>query len=211
MTASSLFSTAVLFLLLTATFAKKTAKEDGPPDHPCQKYLDMSDFDLFFEASEGRRVGEHCRIKNSPQAACDFYVVAEASAATGYDGWPRSYEDRGRGCVYHPEGKGKCSYLKNEYRQFDQDERAKMCAGDYVANAAAQLRHAILHDKCGGKCSLPECHLGAHEKTRPWCFHCRKCKGNMEDCKEGYKFCKLCREECPEEYQRGENKRGDEL
>ncbi|CAB9500544.1 expressed unknown protein [Seminavis robusta] len=195
----------------SSSSSKKTG--DGPPPQPCQKYLDMSDEDLFFSASEGRRIGDHCRIKNSPSASCDYYVVAEPSATTGYDGWPRTFEDRGRGCVYHPDGKGKCGYQKMDYRHWDETERTQMCAGNYVQNAAAQLRHAILNDRCGGSCSLPQCHHASHETTRPYCYHCRKCKDNMEHCKEGYKFCKLCKEECPSDYEKGEVKRtmGDEL
>jgi hypothetical protein len=212
-------SVLLVVLLVVATSrhevsGKKLSNDASPPPpQPCQEYLDMSDEDLFYAASEGRRVGDHCRVKNSPNAGCDYYVVAQASSATGYDGWPRTYDDRGRGCVYHPEGKGKCGYLKDDYRHWAMEERQAMCAGNYVANAATQLRHAIVNDACGGKCSLPQCHGASHEATRPYCFHCRKCKDNMEHCKEGFKFCKLCREECPEEYEKGEPRRamGDEL
>ena len=177
---------------------------------PCQKYLDMSDEDLFYAASEGRRVGEFCGIKNSPSGACDYSVISEPSPTTGYDGWPRNYDDRGRGCVFHPEGKGKCVYLKDEsYRHWNKDELRQMCAGSYVQNAAAQLRHAIRNDACGGACSLPQC----SDHSRPYCYHCRKCKGNMENCKESFKFCKLCKDECSKEYEEGEKAGpgGDEL
>ena len=198
----------LLVLLLSVTTRQEVSAADSA--RPCQNYLDMSDEDLFYAASEGRRIGDYCRVKNSPNTACDYYVVAEASASTGYDGWPRTYNDRGRGCVYHPEGKGKCAYLKDDYRHWAVEERQSMCAGNYLANAAAQLRHAIVNDACGGVCSYPQC---SRETTRPYCFHCRKCKDNLEHCKEGFKFCNLCREECPDEYEKGEPRRamGDEL
>ena len=208
MVSMQLLQLLVLLALTLASAAKKKPKEESLP---CQKYLDMSDEDLFFAASDGRRIGEYCRVKNSPNnAACEFSVVAESSAATGYDGWPRTYEDRGRGCTYNPTSKSKCLFTRDDYRHWPEAERTKMCAGTYVQNAAAQLRHAIVNDACGGACNLPSC---SADHSRPYCYHCRKCKGNFEDCKEGYKFCKLCKEECPEEYEKGERKSvmGDEF
>ena len=152
-----LFQMMVLTTFFMILLAVSVAADDKQSSLPCQKYLDMSDEDLFFSASEGRRIGDYCRIKNSPSAACDYYVMAEPSASTGYDGWPRTYEDRGRGCVYHPEGKGKCFFSRDDYRHWPLEDRREMCAGNYVSNAAAQLRHAIANDACGGECSLPEC------------------------------------------------------
>ena len=201
----------VVLLALTLASAAAKAKKKEDSGLPCQKYLDMSDEDLFFAASDGRRIGEYCRVKNSPNAACEFSVVAEPSTATGYDGWPRTYEDRGRGCVYHPTGRGKCLFGREDYRHWPEAERTNMCSGTYVHNAAAQLRHAIVNDACGGSCHLPSC--SADHYSRPYCYHCRKCKDNFEQCKEGYKFCKLCKEECPQEYEMGERKSvmGDEF
>jgi len=200
----------LLFCIQSLAFVVVISAVSVAADLPCQNYLDMSDDDLFFAASEGRRIGDFCRVKSSPGTACDYYVVSEPSASTGYDGWPRTYEDRGKGCVYHPDGKGKCLFTRDDYRHWPIEERERMCAGNYIANAAAQLRHAIANDACGGSCRLPAC---SADHSRPYCYHCRKCKGNFENCQEGYKFCKLCKEECTNEYENGErtNVMGDEF
>lgn len=197
-----------VFLVMAALAA--SALSDSEPIHPCQSYLDLSDEQLFQAATDGNTIGDYCRVKNTPNSSCEFHVTAKPSDLTNYDGWPRTYDDRGRGCVYHPEGKGKCLFLRDDYNHWAEKDRKKMCSGTYVTNAAAQLRHAILNDACGGECALPECSI---EHWKPYCYHCRKCKGNMEKCAEGYKFCKLCQEECREDYEKGEymGAMGDEL
>lgn len=199
----------VALLACCFSLSKAAADEGSTKITPCQNYLDLSDEGLFKAASGGKTIGEFCRVKHSPSASCEYHVMAKPSEATGYDGWPRTYDDRGRGCVYHPTGKGKCLYGRQDYRQWDDQDRDDMCAGNYVQNAAVQLRHAIINGACGGECSLPKCGSDGGESAKPYCYHCRKCKGNYENCQEGYKFCNLCMEECTTEYNEGEKKRGD--
>ena len=72
-----------------AASSNKKKKNEAPTELPCQKYLDMSDEDLFFAASDGRMIGDYCRIKHSPKqtaTGCEYSVTAEPSKATGYDG-----------------------------------------------------------------------------------------------------------------------------
>eukprot|EP01026_Neomeris_dumetosa_P038247 TRINITY_DN3116_c0_g1_i17.p2 TRINITY_DN3116_c0_g1~~TRINITY_DN3116_c0_g1_i17.p2 ORF type:complete len:223 (+),score=0.98 TRINITY_DN3116_c0_g1_i17:249-917(+) len=89
-----------------------------------------------------------CRIVESPVGNgdfCDLYVKS------GSDGYPLNQECQGIGCVKAPDfprAINTCWYARDEFCPEIQGLSGDFCTDSGVANAAAQLRHAIKNDHC---------------------------------------------------------------
>eukprot|EP01026_Neomeris_dumetosa_P038245 TRINITY_DN3116_c0_g1_i13.p3 TRINITY_DN3116_c0_g1~~TRINITY_DN3116_c0_g1_i13.p3 ORF type:complete len:290 (+),score=16.59 TRINITY_DN3116_c0_g1_i13:212-1081(+) len=133
-----------------------------PPPHPCPNcycngkpsfasgytkadLLALDDNTLFNIGLGG--INE-CRIVESPVGNgdfCDLYVKS------GSDGYPLNQECQGIGCVKAPDfprAINTCWYARDEFCPEIQGLSGDFCTDSGVANAAAQLRHAIKNDHC---------------------------------------------------------------
>ena len=114
----------------------------------------MTDREIFetFQGPE-HRLGEFCYIQVSKPGsmnACKYYVKAKPSTISRYKGWPRTHwqdGDRGTGCV--KDSAGFFCYFRDTAYDLTADERDAMCTSQLASNAAAQLKHALLHGACG--------------------------------------------------------------
>lgn len=118
-------------------------------------FIDLDTFTLFQLGVH--RLAGGCRIDiNTGSNFCDLYVISATVGAHGYRGWPRSFDNRGTGCVKAPDfpkGRNICWYTMWNYKNWPMSDRSKMCASSFGEdNAAEQLRHAILHDQCMLSC-----------------------------------------------------------
>uniref|UniRef100_A0A7S0F569 Uncharacterized protein n=1 Tax=Craspedostauros australis TaxID=1486917 RepID=A0A7S0F569_9STRA len=121
-------------------------------DDAKEYYLSLSDEELFLNfRNKPHRLGDFCYVQVSAPSssnACQFYVKAESSDITTYNGWPRTFEsDQGTGCVKNDDSS--FCYFKDHRYSLSQNERNTMCTDSAQSNAAAQLRHAIHHNACG--------------------------------------------------------------
>lgn len=115
---------------------------------------DFVNLDPFYLFELGfHRLTGGCYISiNKGGGFCDLYVISATVGASGYRGWPRSYDNRGTGCVKAPDfpkRRNICWYTMWNYYNWPLSQRLKMCASSFgEENAAEQLRHAIVNDQC---------------------------------------------------------------
>lgn len=146
----------LLFSVLLASKVFQGAASSSQNWDPCRPedqshYLDLSDEELYETAVAGR-IGDYCYIQTAP-AACNLYVKARPSNSTRYSGWPRSWDDRGTGCV-KDSSHAHCYFEDDDYKNWHPKVREEMCTDSGTHNAAAQLRHAILHRACSDDCPV---------------------------------------------------------
>eukprot|EP01026_Neomeris_dumetosa_P058707 TRINITY_DN5472_c0_g1_i9.p2 TRINITY_DN5472_c0_g1~~TRINITY_DN5472_c0_g1_i9.p2 ORF type:complete len:277 (-),score=31.04 TRINITY_DN5472_c0_g1_i9:1041-1871(-) len=109
------------------------------------RLLDLDDDALYIAGLEGFY---NCKIVESPVGngnACDLYVKI------GSIGYPLNRYCGGTGCVKAPDfprAIANCSYASAAYCPRIQALASDICTDSGVANAAAQLRHAITNDHC---------------------------------------------------------------
>lgn len=111
----------------------------------------MSTRRLFAYMWSGRKVGGCYLGKGSARTACDMYVKTPTPGAGGYNGWPRTTADIGTGCVKAPDfpkAVSTCYYASPSYG-FAPAVYNTFCTSSGMANAVAQMKHAVENDKCG--------------------------------------------------------------
>jgi len=117
--------------------------------------LGLSDAKLYELASGGKKIGKYCYIHDPASGACNKYVKGRRSPTTGYDGVPRTTEDKGTGCI-KDDASSFCFFYDTTYPLTDA-ERSSMCTSNQVANAAAQLRYGIENGYCNDLFDPVEC------------------------------------------------------
>lgn len=91
-----------------------------------------------------------CRISDAQACstcACDFYVKAFTTGTGSYNGWPRTTDGLGTGCVKSTSGS--FCYFNDQKYALTSSERSLMCTSDAKKNSLAQLRHALCNNQCG--------------------------------------------------------------
>ena len=125
----------------------------------CEKdacyFLSLTDQELY-DAGLNNEVGG-CYISEcaSRRCACSVYVKTAKFGSNGYHGWPRDINNEGTGCVLTPNSQNHCFFTHPQYSNWPMSDLAPMCTTNGIANAAAQLRHAIRSDQCDIPCGGP--------------------------------------------------------
>ncbi len=118
--------------------------------------------------TEGRKVGGCFVQYGGRTAACRMYAKSTTVSSKGYNGWPRTPDGRGTGCI----SVGRFCYFRDPAYRLSSSLVESFCTNDATANAVAQVKHAIRSGAC--KLPFPPTRLTC-ARGQPGCICIDKC------------------------------------